>query len=130
MIREIKNIAVLGAGLMGSGIAQVFATCDEFNVMLYDINEDSKPLKRISDNLNLMKNKNVITEEEISGILKRITFTTERNEAIKDADFVIECVFENMEIKQNLFREIEPICKPGNFPTNTSVMSITEIGSK
>ncbi len=131
MIREIKNIAVLGAGLMGSGIAQVFATCDEFNVMLYDINEDSKPLKRISDNLNLMKNKNVITEEEISGILKRITFTTERNEAIKDADFVIECVFENMEIKQNLFREIEPICKPGTiFATNTSVMSITEIGSK
>jgi 3-hydroxybutyryl-CoA dehydrogenase len=86
----------------------------------------------IRGNLNQLKDKDIITEEEIEQRMSKISFTTDINsDAVKNADLVVECVFENMEIKQNLFAQLEGICSVDTiFATNTSVMSPTEIAAK
>ena len=131
-MNKIKNITVFGPGMMGSGIAQVFAGCEELKVTIF-IREDIEYscMEKIKANLTVMKEKNIITEEEIEKLLGRITLTEDLVEATKDADFIIECILENMELKQNLFAKLEPLCKVSTiFATNTSVMSITEISEK
>lgn len=130
-MREIKNILICGSGMMGKGIAQIFSGCEELNITMYDIYE-SDIYTAIRDNLNQLRDKGVLTENEIEGRLSRISFTTDINsEAVKNADLVVECVFENMEIKQNLFLQLEEICRVDTiFATNTSVMSPTEIAAK
>ena len=131
MAREIKNITIFGAGLMGNGLAQVFASDENASVIVKDIKLSEKPSQVLEDNLNTLISKNAMTREKADSILRRVKYTTDMEEALKDADFIIECIFENMELKQNLFRDIEPLCKPDAiFATNTSVMSITEIASK
>lgn len=131
-MNKIKNITVFGPGMMGSGIAQVFAGCEELKVTIFIREEiEYSCMDKIKDNLSVMKEKNIITEEEIQNLLGRITLTEDLVEATKDADFVIECILENMELKQNLFAKLEPLCKSSTiFATNTSVMSITEISEK
>lgn len=131
MAREIKNITIFGAGLMGNGLAQVFASDENANIIVKDIKLSEKPSQVLEDNLNTLISKDAMTREKADSILRRVKYTTDMEEALKDADFIIECIFENMELKQNLFRDIEPLCKPDAiFATNTSVMSITEIASK
>lgn len=128
---NIKNITVLGSGLMGSGLAQVFAVDKDTKVILRSRSVKVDPLKDIRANLDIMIAREAMTEEKAGEILSRITFTDNMEEACRDADLIIECVPEVMEIKQNLFRDIEPLCKPSCIlATNTSVMSITEIASK
>ena len=128
---KIKKIAVIGAGLMGNALAQVFASNSELKVALHDIQERDEPLAPIEKNLDALIAKSVATESEKAKILSRISFGTDLKTAVEDADFVIECVPEVMEIKQNLFAEIEEHCRPETiFATNTSVMSVTEIASK
>lgn len=130
-MKEIKNVLICGSGMMGKGIAQIFSGCEELKITMYDIYEsDIYPV--IRENLNQLKDKGILTEEEIEGRLSRISFTTDINsEAVKNADLVVECVFENMEIKQNLFLQLEGICRVDTiFATNTSVMSPTEIAAK
>jgi 3-hydroxybutyryl-CoA dehydrogenase len=130
-MREIRNVTVLGSGLMGNGLAQVFAQCEDVQVILRSRSMKDDPLGPVRKNLELLQSKDAMTKEEADGILSRISFTDDLAASLADADFVIECVVENMEIKQNLFRDIEPLCKPDAiFATNTSVMSITEIASK
>jgi 3-hydroxybutyryl-CoA dehydrogenase len=129
---SIKNITVFGPGMMGSGIAQVFAGCEDLKVTIF-IREkfEYDCVDKIKSNLTALKEKSVMTEEEIEGILGRIVLTEDLEEAAKDADFVIECIPENMELKQNLFKNLESICREDTiFATNTSVMSITEISEK
>lgn len=127
----IKNVAILGAGLMGCGIAQVFLSSEDLVVTLYDIDFKVDPVERIKGNLEILKTKEAIDEQTMIQMLGRIHVTNDLEKALSNADFVIECVFENMEIKQNLFRDIEPLCKEDTiFATNTSVMSITEISAK
>jgi 3-hydroxybutyryl-CoA dehydrogenase len=128
----IKNITVFGPGMMGSGIAQVFAACEELKVTIF-IREkfEYECMDKINSNLSFLKEKKVITEDEAVGILSRISLTEDMIIATKDADFVIECIPENMELKQSLFMNLEKLCKEGTiFATNTSVMSITEISEK
>ncbi|NLY71965.1 MAG: 3-hydroxyacyl-CoA dehydrogenase family protein [Clostridiales bacterium] len=128
---SIKNVTVLGSGLMGNGLAHVFAQSEDINVILRSRSKKSNPLGPIKANLDILVSKDALTKEEAEGILSRITFTDNMEEALADADFIVECVPEDMEIKQNLFRDIEPMCKPDAIlATNTSVMSITEIASK
>ncbi|NLP31018.1 MAG: 3-hydroxyacyl-CoA dehydrogenase family protein [Clostridiales bacterium] len=128
---SIKNVTVLGSGLMGNGLAHVFAQSEDINVILRSRSMKSNPLDPIKANLDILVSKDALTKEEAEGILSRISFTDNMEEALKDADFIVECVPEDMEIKQNLFRDIEPMCKPeAILATNTSVMSITEIASK
>ncbi|MDF2655264.1 MAG: 3-hydroxyacyl-CoA dehydrogenase precursor [Bacillota bacterium] len=128
---SIKNVTVLGSGLMGNGLALVFAKDPETHVILRSRSMKSEPLAGIRSNLDMLIEKGAMTEEEAGGILSRILFTTDMERALKDADLVIECVLEDMELKQNLFADIEPMCKESCImATNTSVMSITEIASK
>lgn len=128
----IKNITVFGPGMMGSGIAQVFAGCPDLNVTIF-IREkfEYECMDKISANLAVLEGKGILSREEVEGILSRIKLTEDRLEAVRDADFVIECIPENMELKQSLFNSLEPLCKKDTiFATNTSVMSITEISEK
>jgi len=131
-INNIKNITVFGPGMMGSGIAQVFAGCEELNITIF-IREkiEYECMDKIKANLAALKEKGIITDEKINDILGRITLTEDFEMAAKEADFVIECIPENMELKQNLFAKLESVCRRDTiFATNTSVMSITEISAK
>lgn len=131
-VDEIKNITIFGPGMMGSGIAQVFAGCEDLSVTIF-IREkfEYEGLDKIKANLAVLKEKEIITEEDIKGIFSRIKTTEDFEEAVKDADFVIECIPENMEMKQELFAKVEKYCKENTIlATNTSVMSITEIAQK
>lgn len=118
--------------MMGSGIAQVFAACPDLLVTIF-IREkfEYDCMDKIAANLAVLTEKGIMTGEEVEGILGRITLTEDLAEAVKDADFVIECIPENMELKQDLFKSLEPLCRKDTiFATNTSVMSITEISEK
>lgn len=131
-VADIKNITIFGPGMMGSGIAQVFAGCEELNVTIF-IREkfEYEGLEKIKDNLNVLKQKEIITEGEIEDIFSRIKTTEDFEEAVKDADLVIECIPENMQLKQDLFARVEKYCRETTIlATNTSVMSITEIAEK
>lgn len=131
-VDDIKNITVFGPGMMGSGIAQVFAGCEDLNVTIF-IREkfEYEGLDKIKANLTVLREKEIITDEDIEGILSRIKTTEDFEESVKDADFIIECIPENMEMKQDLFARVEKYCKEDAIlATNTSVMSITEIAQK
>jgi 3-hydroxybutyryl-CoA dehydrogenase len=127
----IKKVAVLGSGLMGNGLTQVFAKDKDTSVVLRSRSMKANPLDGIRANLDQLIENDAMTEEEAGAILSRISFTDDMEEALKDTDLVVECVPEVMEIKQDLFRDIEPLVRPDTIlATNTSVMSITEIASK
>ena len=128
---EIKKVAVLGSGLMGNGLAQVFAKDKDTSVVLRSRSMKQNPLDGIRSNLDILINNDAMTEEEAGAILSRISFTDDMEEALTDTDLVVECVPEVMEIKQDMFRDIEPLVRPDTIlATNTSVMSITEIAMK
>jgi 3-hydroxybutyryl-CoA dehydrogenase len=129
---DIKNITVFGPGLMGSGIAQVFAGNKDLKVTIF-IREkfEYDCVDKIKSNLNQLRDKGIISDQDIADISSRIRLTECMKEATEDADFVVECIPENMELKQNLFKSLESLCRPDTiFASNTSVMSITEIFSK
>lgn len=128
---SIKNVTILGSGLMGNGLALTFARDKETSVILRSRNAKSEPLKPVRNNLDQLVQRNAMDPKEAERIMERITFTTDMKEALRDADMVVECVLEDMALKQNLFAEIEPQCKESCIlATNTSVMSVTEIASK
>jgi len=130
---EIKKICVIGAGIMGHGIAQLAAT-HGYDVNLVDVNEEilNKAKTAIEKNLErFFVAKNKITAEEADGILNRINLNTNRDEAVKEVQMVIEAVFEDMTIKQNLFSELDSICdKSVILASNTSSLSISDMASK
>ena len=130
-MEKVKNVVICGAGMMGNMIALVFSSCPDFNVTVW--NRREKPcLEVIEDNLNQLKDKGIITEQDVKDRMSRISFVfPDKGEAFKNADMIIECVAEVMETKQDLFAELEGICRDDCiFCTNTSVMSPTEIASK
>jgi len=131
-MKDIRKVAIIGSGLMGCGIAQVFASHPDHSVTLYDSFTPGKvALERILGNLNLLAAKGVMTEEEITAILARVTPCDTLAKAAASADLVVECIPEQMELKQELFAELEKICGPDAiFATGTSVMGVTEIGSR
>lgn len=126
------KITVIGAGLMGHGIAQVFAG-KGYPVTLMDLNEDLlvNALKNIRLNLAMMADNNIGSHSDIDKIISLIKTTTNMNDALSETDFVVEAVSENLDIKQNLFRKLDTLCgRETILATNTSVISITEIASK
>jgi 3-hydroxybutyryl-CoA dehydrogenase len=129
--KKIENIVIVGAGMMGRGIAQVFSSCEGLQITLYDVNS-ADVLGGIKASLEQLQGQGILTAEEASARLSRIAFTTDFDaECFAAADLVVECVFEDMEIKQNLFAQLEGKCKADAiFATNTSVMSPTEISAK
>ncbi len=128
---DIKNIAIIGAGLMGHGLAQVFAS-KNYNVYIYARRKEALPeaIEKVRANLTMMV-KGGIKLEPPEKIISRIKTSTSMEEATADAHFVIESIAENMELKQNFFKDLDRMCSPDTILTsNTSVMSITEIASK
>lgn len=127
---EFQKIMVVGAGQMGSGIAQVAAQAG-YHVLLNDLNEQlvENGVKTIEKNLERSVAKGRITGEDKKFILKKIRPTTDLSEG-SNADLVIEAVIENMDIKGKLFVQLEEICAPKTiFATNTSSLPITALAS-
>lgn len=127
---SIKTIGVIGAGSMGSGIANL-AAMSGFNVVLRDIEERflENGMKRIDGFMGKSVERGKMTEVDKSEILGRITTTTAM-EDLKDADLVIEAVLEDMDLKKEVFQQLDEITREGVIlVTNTSSMSITEIAS-
>ncbi len=127
---EIKRIGVLGAGTMGSGIAQVAAE-NGFDVVVRDIEESlvQKGMASIQKNLDKAVSKEKKTREEADKIINRIKGTVEIKD-IADVDLVIEAAIENMEIKKKIYQELDETCKAeAIFASNTSGLSITEMAS-
>jgi 3-hydroxybutyryl-CoA dehydrogenase len=128
---EIRRVSVIGAGQMGSGIAQVCAQSG-YEVVLLDIAEEyvKKGIGRIEGNLSRSVAKGKLTEEEKTAILGRVRPTTDIRTAAKDADIVIEAVVENMNVKTEMFRKLDELCPPHTIlASNTSSLPITEIAA-
>lgn len=128
----MNKVAVVGSGLMGHGIAQVFALSG-FQVGLTDIKADilSAALANIRANLGLLADHGIIGLEAIEPTVERISTHTNMIEAAKAADLVVEAVNENLELKQRVFEELDAACSENTIlASNTSVISITEIAAK
>ncbi len=126
----MKKIFVLGAGTMGSGIVQAFAQ-KGYEVIVRDIKDEfvDKGIANINKSLSKMVAKGKITEEAKAEILGRVSGTTDMNLAA-DCDLVVEAALERMDIKRDIFGQLDKICKPETiFASNTSSLSITEIAS-
>jgi 3-hydroxybutyryl-CoA dehydrogenase len=127
---EIKKIGVLGAGAMGNGIAQICAQAG-YTVIMRDIADEfvERGLKTIESFLSKSVEKGKITEDDKKKTLDRVTGTTKVAD-LKDVDFAIEAVLEDLELKKQVFQEMDGLTRPEVIlATNTSSMSITEIGA-
>ena len=127
---EINNVCVIGAGVMGAGIAQLTAT-HGYHVNLVDLDEEILKKAKVSIDKNLNRffvAKNKISIEEEEKILSRIHLVTNRDEAIKDVQIVIEAVFEDMALKQQLLSDLDGKCdNEVILASNTSSLSITDM---
>jgi|SRR5690606_20836015 len=126
---EIKKISVIGGGTMGNGIAHVFAL-KGFDVNLVEMNNElaDKALKTISSNLDRQVKKNVISEEDKTNTLKNIKPVAGIENTPSDSDLIIEAVYENKDVKLNIFNKLNGIIKEESiFASNTSSISITEL---
>lgn len=127
-IGEIKKVAVVGAGTMGSGIAQVVASSDR-EVLLVDISDPAldRGMQVIDKSLGRLVKKESITQEDSSSLMNRITRTT-NFEDLGDVDFVIEAVFEDMAVKKEIYSKLDNITGDDVIlATNTSSLPIVEI---
>jgi 3-hydroxybutyryl-CoA dehydrogenase len=128
---EIRKICVLGAGLMGSGIAQVSAEAG-YEVSMRDIED-----RFVQGGLNIIKknyeraiSKGKMTKEQADALLSKVKGTLDMAEAVKGAQVVIEAVIENIDLKKQVYKELDQLCaKDTVLATNTSGLSITEIAS-
>ena len=128
---EIKKICVLGAGLMGSGITQVAAEAG-CEVTMRDIEDRfvQGGLNTIKKNYERAIAKGKMTQEQVEGVLSRIKGVVDLAVAVKSADVVIEAVVENMDLKKQVYKELDQLCvKEAILASNTSGLSITEIAS-
>ena len=124
------KVGVIGAGTMGSGIAQAFAQTEGYEVVLCDINEAfaEKGKEKIAKGLQKKVARGKLSEEEAEAIIGKIT--TGLRDKCADCDLIVEAAFEDMAIKHEMFKELDTLCKPETiFATNTSSLSITEIGA-
>ncbi|HET7042515.1 MAG TPA: 3-hydroxybutyryl-CoA dehydrogenase [Gemmatimonadales bacterium] len=127
----MTKIAVIGAGTMGNGIAQVFAGQGN-DVVLIDVAQAAldKGLETIKGSLARVVKKGTLTEADAAATLARVRPATDL-EAAKDADLVVEAASENPAIKFKIFEQLDGLCAPGTIlATNTSSISITEIAAK
>lgn len=124
------KVGVIGAGTMGSGIAQAFAQAEGYEVVLCDINDEfaARGKEKLKKGFEKRIAKGKMEQAVADSILSKITTGTK--ERCGDCDLIIEAAIENMEIKKQTFKELQAICKPeAIFATNTSSLSITEIGA-
>lgn len=124
------KVGIIGAGTMGSGIAQAFAQTEGYSVCLCDINEElaAKGKEKIQKSLQKRVSKGKMEQTAADKIVNSIT--TGVKDICGDCDLIVEAAIENMEIKKQTFKELQNICKKeAIFATNTSSLSITEIGA-
>lgn len=127
---ELNKIAVMGAGSMGTAIAQVVAT-GGYPVYIRDISMDilGRSKNKIDHQLKKLVKKGKISPEDANNILNRITFTEDLRVAVENADFIIEAVPENLDLKKKVFSEMDRVAKSSAiFSSNTSQLSIASIG--
>jgi len=127
---EFKKIAVIGSGTMGNGIAQVCATAG-FDVVMNDIEQRfvDNGMKAIEKSLGKMVEKQKMTKENADAVKKRIKPTI-KLEDCKDADLVVEAIFENLQVKCELFQKLDAMCPPSTIlASNTSSISITRMAA-
>ena len=127
----MKNIAVIGAGTMGNGIAHTFAQSG-FKVQLIDISEASlkKGFDTISKNLDRMVAKEKISEADKNATLKNITLHTDIKEGVENASLVVEAATENVDLKLKIFKQLDEACGEDTIlASNTSSISITQIAA-
>ncbi|WP_310994357.1 3-hydroxybutyryl-CoA dehydrogenase [Aequorivita marina] len=127
----MKNTAVIGAGTMGNGIAHTFAQFD-YKVNLIDISQASldKGMATITKNLDRMVAKEKISEEDKKRTLNNITTFTNLEEGVKSVGLVVEAATENVDLKLNIFRDLDKFCAEETIlASNTSSISITKIAS-
>ena len=127
----MKNIAVIGAGVMGRGIAYTAALAN-FNVTLHDISQQSLENAKGLNEKDLNKSiERGYAKEEDRALIAQINYTTSLEEAGRNADLVIEAVLEDMALKIDVFQKLDEYCQPHTIlATNTSTMSPTEIGAQ
>jgi 3-hydroxybutyryl-CoA dehydrogenase len=131
-VKNLRNVSVIGSGMMGHGIAQIFAT-QGYNVTMQDVNQNilSQSIEKIRSNLSLMAQKGIGDPSEIEPSIRRIKTTSYLEEAASEAQFLVEAVSENLELKQKIFQDLDSFCLAEVIlATNTSVISITEIARK
>jgi len=127
----MKNIAVIGAGTMGNGIAHTFAQSG-FTVKLIDLSEKSldKGMATIAANLDRMVSKGTISEEDKLKTIGNIITYTDIKDGVVGVDLVVEAATENVDLKLNIFRQLNDACSHNTIlATNTSSISITQIGA-
>ncbi|MBL7692643.1 MAG: 3-hydroxybutyryl-CoA dehydrogenase [Flavipsychrobacter sp.] len=131
MQTRITNVTVIGSGTMGNGICHVFAQSG-FNVSMMDIKQDAldRAIATIGKNMDRQVAKGSLTEEAKQQAMGRIATFTDMAEAVKNADLVVEAATENVELKLNIFRQLDALC-PADciLASNTSSISITKIAS-
>ena len=128
---EIKKICVLGAGLMVAGIAQTAAQAG-FDVSIRDMEDRfvENGMASIKNNLDRAVSKGKMEKDEAQKVMERIKGTIDLKEAAHDADMVIEAIIEIMEVKKQVYKELDTLCKKETiFASNTSGLSITEMAS-
>lgn len=128
---EVKKVAVIGGGTMGNGIAHVFAM-NGFIVQLTETSKEfcEKAINTISKNLDRQIKKEIISEDDKKNILGHITPVVGIENIESDTDLVVEAVFENKDVKQEIFKTLESKIKPeAIFASNTSSISITELSA-
>ncbi|MDR6782543.1 3-hydroxybutyryl-CoA dehydrogenase [Pedobacter africanus] len=127
----MKNIAVIGSGTMGNGIAHTFAQFG-YQVNLIDINDDAlkKAISTIEKNLDRQLNKGTLSEAEKTATLASITTLTDMRTGVAQADLIVEAATENLELKLKIFKDLDAFAKPDAIlASNTSSISITQIAS-
>ncbi|WP_027365128.1 3-hydroxybutyryl-CoA dehydrogenase [Desulfotruncus alcoholivorax] len=127
---SLKAIGVVGAGTMGAGIAQVSAAAG-YEVIMRDVTEEfvNRGRSVIEKNLARSVSKQKMSQEQADALMGRIKCTT-KLEDLAECDFVIEAIIEKMELKKELYRELDKICKPQTiFASNTSGLSVTEMAA-
>lgn len=130
-LEDIKNMAVIGSGIMGHGIAQTYAL-GGYRVSINDVNDTilNNALGRIRANLETFAENNFISQDEVDNTLSRIIATTDLERAVRDADFVTEAVVENIEVKRKLFNQLDVLCPSRTIlASNSSSLLISDFAS-
>lgn len=131
-LEDVKTVSVLGAGIMGHGIAQAFLM-GGYPVRLYDIKESILETARshIEKNLGMFAEEGLVREEDIKPMLERLQTTIDLRRAVEGADFIVEAAPEDLSLKQNLFKDVEALCpEHAIIATNTSSLTLSAIGEK
>lgn len=127
---EVKKPFVVGVGIMGAGVGQLCAQ-KGYDVTVVDTSEEivEKARAKVSAGLSRRIEKGKITQEDMDSVLSRMNWSTDL-ELAKDSDFVVEAIFENIEVKKEVFQKLDSICSPETIlASNTTALSISEIAS-